>query len=146
MRQVVRALLRNDEWKYLLVMHHKSDTWTLPGGHVDKGEAIHKALKREIKEEFNIKMRFLWDKDDFDTEHIKSMALPIAMYKIYYHSTQFGNVKKCEYIFHAETKSTESLKTQDDEIKKYQWCSPEDILKIENIYPQIPKLLHKVIS
>jgi ADP-ribose pyrophosphatase YjhB (NUDIX family) len=42
-----------------LVQHHKSDIWTLPGGHVDEGETLHQAMKREIKEEFNIKMKFL---------------------------------------------------------------------------------------
>jgi len=36
MRQVARALLRNSDGKYLMVMHHKSDTWTTPGGHIDE--------------------------------------------------------------------------------------------------------------
>jgi ADP-ribose pyrophosphatase YjhB (NUDIX family) len=45
-------------------MHHKSDTWTTPGGHIDKGEPIHKALRREIREEFNMKIKFLGETHD----------------------------------------------------------------------------------
>jgi len=78
MRQVARALLRNDEGKYLLVMHHKSDTWTTPGGHIDEWEPIHKALKREVLEEFNMKVKFLWDKNNLGLEYIKEYPLPIG--------------------------------------------------------------------
>jgi len=40
-------------------MHHKSETWTLPGGHIEKGETLHQAIKREIREECNVKIKFL---------------------------------------------------------------------------------------
>jgi len=148
MRQVVRALLKNNEGKYLLVMHHKSDTWTTPGGHIEKWEALHSALKREIKEEFNLKIKFLGDRDDFDLEYIKEYPLPIANYKIFYNSKKFGEVKKWEYIFHAQVKewSLEKFKIQEEEIKKYAWFTPEEIMNLENIFPQIPLLLKKVIT
>ncbi len=145
MRQIVRALLRNSEGKYLLVQHHKSDTWTTPGGHIESWEALHKALKREIKEEFNTSIRFLWEKDDFDLEYIKEFPTPLANYRIHYHSVKFGKVKKWEYIFHCEVKDAESFKIQEKEIKAYHWFTPEEILELENIFPQIPKLLQKVM-
>lgn len=47
--------LEND--KVLLVkrtIYPFSGFWTLPGGHVDYGEAVEKAIKREIKEELGI--------------------------------------------------------------------------------------------
>ena len=65
MRQVARALVRNMEGKYLLVMHPKSETWTIPGGHIEKQETIQKAVKRELKEEFNIKIKLLGERDSF---------------------------------------------------------------------------------
>lgn len=34
-----------------------SGYWTLPGGHVDYGETLEKAIKREIKEELGIKVK-----------------------------------------------------------------------------------------
>lgn len=145
MRQVVRTLLRNNEGKYLLVQHHKSDTWTTPGGHIEEWEPIHKALKREIKEEFNIKVRFLWEKDNFWLEHIKEFPSPIASYRIHYHSVKFWKVKKWEYIFHCEVKDAESFKIQEDEIKEYKWFTPEEIFKLENIFPQVPLLLKRIV-
>ncbi len=148
MRQVVRALLKNEEWKYLLVQHHKSDIWTLPGWHIDEWETLHQAIKREIKEEFNLKMMFLGEKDSFGLENIKSQALPIAMYKIYYNSKKFGEVKKCEYIFHSEVKeeSMPKFKIQEKEIKDYWWFEVWEIMKMESIFPQIPKLFAKLTA
>lgn len=145
MRQVARALIKNSEWKYLLVQHHKSDTWTTPWGHIDPEEPLHKALKREIREEFNMKVRFLWDKDDFWLEYIKEYPVPIGNYKIYYKSKKFGKVKKWEYIFHCEVKDAESFEVREKEIKKYHWFNPEEIFELENIFPQIPLLLKKVL-
>lgn len=146
MRQVARALLRNEEWKYLLVMHHKSDIWTTPGGHIDQWEPIHKALKREIKEEFNLECRFLWEKNNLWLEYIKEYPVPIANYKIYYTSKKFWKVKKWEFIFHCEIKQweIEHLKIQEKEIKDYKWFTSEEIFSLENIFPQIPLLLKKV--
>jgi len=144
MRQVARALLRNNEGKYLLVMHHKSDTWTTPGGHIEPKEPIHKAVKREIKEEFNLKIRFLWETTDFGLEYIKEYPTPIANYKIYYDSKKFWKVKKWEFFFHCEAKNQEDLIPQEKEIHDYKWCTPEEIFTLENIFPQIPKLLRKV--
>ena len=148
MKQVVRGLLGNNEGKYLLVQHKKSDIWTTPGGHIDKWESIHKALKREIKEEFNMKIKFLGEKNDFGLEYIKEYPLPIANYKIYYQSKKFGKVKKWEYIFHCEVKpwELEHFKVQEEEIKQHKWFTIEEIMNLENVYPQIPMLFQKINS
>lgn len=146
MRQVARALVRNSEGKYLIVMHPKSENWTIPGGHIDEGETIQKAVKRELKEEFNIKIKLLGERDDFGIEHIKEVALPVANYKIYYDSKKFGKVKKQEYIFHAEVANLESMKVCKKEIKDHKWVTPEELYEIENIFPQIPLLLKKITS
>ena len=146
MKQVVRALLKNDEWKYLLVMHHKSETWTLPGGHIEKGETLHQAIKREIREECNVKIKFLWEKTEIDIEHIHEQVLPVAMYKIKYTSKKLGKTKKCEYIFHAQVRNMQDFHSQEKEIKDYKWSTPEEIFTLENIFPQFPILLKKIIS
>jgi 8-oxo-dGTP pyrophosphatase MutT (NUDIX family) len=128
-------------------MHHKADNWTTPGWHIDEWEPIHKALKREIREEFNMKIRFLWETHDLWLDYITEVPAPVANYKIHYKSKKFGKVKKWEFIFHAEIKpgETEHLKVQEEEIKKYHWFSPEEIYELENIFPQIPLLLKKVV-
>ena len=144
MRQVVRVFLKNNEGKYLLVQHHKSDIWTLPWWHIDAWETLHKALKREIKEEFNLKIRFLWEKNIFWIDHIKEQVLPIAMYTIHYDSKKFWKVKKYEYIFHGEIKDISTLKIQEKEIKDITWLNLEEFSQIDNIFPQIQIMAAKL--
>lgn len=46
----------NPETKQIFIIHHKkSGKWLSPGGHVDKGETLLQALKREVYEELGIK-------------------------------------------------------------------------------------------
>lgn len=145
MRQVVRALLRNDEGKYLLVIHQGADTWTTPGWHIDPEEPIHKAMKREIKEEFKMKISFLWNTHNLWIEHIEEIPTPIANYKIHYKSKKFWKVKKWEFIFHCEVKDDSKFTVQEEEIAQYKWFTVEEIMELENIFPQIPALLKIII-
>lgn len=144
MKQVVRTLLKNAENKILLVQHHKSDTWTLPGGHIEKWESLYQALKREIREEFGIKIKILWVRDDFGMEHIKNLPLPLAIYRINYESRKWGPQKKMEYIFLSELKDDSEFTVDVKEIKEYSWFTAEEIGKLENVFEQIPILLKKI--
>ena len=48
----VGALIFNSEGKVFLVKSHKwKDMYVCPGGHIELGETMEQALKREIKEE-----------------------------------------------------------------------------------------------
>lgn len=48
----VGGLIVNEEGKILLVKSHKwFDSYTLPGGHIEVGETMVEAVKREVKEE-----------------------------------------------------------------------------------------------
>ena len=53
----VSAIIIEDS-KIVLVAHKKNNDiyWLPPGGGVLFGESLHKALKRELKEELNIKV------------------------------------------------------------------------------------------
>jgi ADP-ribose pyrophosphatase YjhB (NUDIX family) len=52
----VRAIIRNDEGRVLLVRHTYVPGWYLPGGAVDAHESVGEALAREIMEEANIRI------------------------------------------------------------------------------------------
>ena len=84
MKKIVRTFLQNDEWKFLLVRHKWKDYWSLPGWHLKSKESIYKGLKREIKEELNLEIEFLWEKLWLELEHITEFPQPICTYKIIY--------------------------------------------------------------
>ncbi|MBM7563885.1 NUDIX hydrolase [Paenibacillus sacheonensis] len=51
----VAALLTNESGEVLLLRtHRRSDTWEMPGGNVERGEPLDKAIKREFLEETGI--------------------------------------------------------------------------------------------
>ena len=60
----VGALIFNRDGKLFLMKSHKwRNNYVLPGGHIELGEKIEDALKREIKEETNLSIydiKFLW--------------------------------------------------------------------------------------
>ncbi|QHE52679.1 NUDIX hydrolase [Pontibacillus sp. HMF3514] len=56
----VSAYITNGEGDALLVKtHNRSDTWESPGGQVEEGEALDKAVYREVFEETGVKINVL---------------------------------------------------------------------------------------
>lgn len=54
----VSALVRDNNGAVLLVRTHaRQDTWELPGGHVEEGEALDVAIRREFLEETGLVIR-----------------------------------------------------------------------------------------
>jgi len=143
MRQIVRAFIKNNEKKYLLVKHIWKDMWTLPWWHLEDKEDIFSCIKREIKEELNLEIKLVWKKLKFESEKIiKSYPEPICSYKIEFESKKYGLQNKIEYIFLAKIKSDLiDLKADTKEIAEYDFFSLKEILKLENIYPQIQEIV-----
>jgi 8-oxo-dGTP diphosphatase len=95
----VSAFITNDKGEVLLVKTHlRSDTWEAPGGQVEVGEPLDKAVRREILEETGIVIR------------------PTGITGVYYNVTKHI----LSVIFKAEYVSGE-LNIQPEEIKEAQF-------------------------
>jgi 8-oxo-dGTP pyrophosphatase MutT (NUDIX family) len=56
---IVQALIRKNTGEYLVIKRAKEvekGAWEFPGGRVDPGETVEKALEREVMEETNLKV------------------------------------------------------------------------------------------
>lgn len=90
---IVRAVIE-DKGKILLCRNKKKNYYYLPGGHLEFGEKIDKALAREIKEELNLKVEksffigmvdniFIKDKKDKNVHHEINLIFKTKVNKIH---------------------------------------------------------------
>ena len=52
----VRAIVRSNDDKFLLVRHTYTKGWHFPGGGVEKGQTTEQALRNELQQETNLKI------------------------------------------------------------------------------------------
>lgn len=136
MHQIVRCFLKNSEWKYLLVKHKDKNHWVLPGWHIEKWEDIYKAIKREIMEELWIKIKIIWRKKWLELDWLKELHQPLITYKIEYTTKKGKDEKRLEYIFLAEIKESEIIRTQIEEIDEYKFFTKKEIIELPETYKQ----------
>lgn len=125
----VGALIFNPKGKIFLMKSHKwRNKYVIPGGHIELGEKMEDALRREIKEETGL--------DIFDIEFI------------YFTEFIFDRAfwKKRHFIFFdfaAKTKSTKV--TLDSEGQEYIWVSSQKVLKLP-IEPYTRKVIKEYLK
>ncbi|WFD10208.1 NUDIX domain-containing protein [Tepidibacter hydrothermalis] len=109
----VGAIIFNPEGKILLCKSHKwNNQYVIPGGHIELGEKMEDALRREILEETGL---HIYD--------IKLISLKESVYSNKFHS-------KKHFIFIDYTCKTDSTNVQlNDEADGYEWV---DLQEIEN--------------
>lgn len=134
MRSVVRAFVFNSEGEILMTRHKAGSQWVLPGGHVDDGEALHDAMRREMIEEFGINAEF-FDIDESEKLSHKGKLLPmnplpITSYDLSYKNSEGKDKSRSEYIFLMETNDV-IKHIQAEEIAEYAWMDPEKILSMK---------------
>lgn len=144
MHHTVRCFLFNESGKFILVKHKDKNRWVLPGGHIEEDENIVKALKREVKEELWVKIKIVGHTLDLKIESLKEYPTPICIYKIEYKKKSGKVEKRFEYIFLAQIKKEEIIKTPIDEISDYKFFSVDDIQKLDNTYTQIKQIAEKI--
>lgn len=110
----VGGLIFNEEGKIFLMKSHKwKDKYIVPGGHVELGETMEEALKREIKEETNL------DINDFKFLCVMESVFGDEFYK------------KKHFIWITFSCKTNSKNVVlNDEGQDHVWIYPEEALKL----------------
>lgn len=106
----VGALILNSEGKLLLVKSHKwNDQFVIPGGHVEVGEKIEDAVKREVKEETGLEV--------YDIKFV-----------VFYECIGDKNFYKEKHfiMFDYSCRTDSSVVTLNDEGQEYRWVAPSD--------------------
>jgi nucleoside triphosphatase len=108
------ALIFNKDGKIFLMKSHKwQNRYVVPGGHIELGETMEQALRREIMEETGMEI--------YDIRFINVQE----------HVYAEGFWKKKHFIFidfACKTDSTEV--TLNSEAQEYVWVQPKDALKL----------------
>ncbi len=112
----VGALVVNGEGKLLLAKSHK---WfgklTLPGGHIEVGETMRDAVRREVKEEVGL-----------DVDVVQLLLVQEAIFTPEFY-------KRKHFIFFdflCRTKD-EQVRPDRDEIQDYVWAFPGEALNMD---------------
>jgi nucleoside triphosphatase len=110
----VGALIFNPEGKLFLMRSHKwRDKYVIPGGHIELGESMEQALRREIKEETGL------DIDDVEFIGFQEFILDDAFWK------------KRHFIFFDYVCTTQSVQvTLNDEAQEYVWVPLAEALAL----------------
>ncbi len=115
---VVAALIVNKDKKILLIKSHKwGDIYLLPGGHVELGETILEAARREGEEETGLKLKPLYCVNT--GELINDPAFYRKAHLVYFHIV-------CEAL-------TEEVKLDNKELQEFFWKSPEEAIKLASL-------------
>jgi len=110
----VGAMIFNREGKIFLMRSHKwRGKWVLPGGHIELGERMEDALRREVKEETNLDIR------DID----------FICFQEFIYDERFW--KPRHFIFFDYACKTDSTDVQlNDEAQEYAWVTLDEALKM----------------
>jgi len=114
---VCSAIIENNDGKILIVKQPKwHNKWTFPGGHIEPGEKIENAIRREVKEEIGLdKIKYLGIISS--GELINSLDFKRPAHFIY---------------FDAWCKTDDiNVKLDNKEISEYVWIEPIEALKYE---------------
>jgi len=105
----VGALVVNRDGKILLAKSHKwFDKYTLPGGHIELGETMEEALKREVKEEVGL-----------DVEVVEFLTMQEAIY-----AKEFYKKKHFIFFDFLCRAGDQQVKLDHDEVQDYTWEYP----------------------
>lgn len=111
----IGALIFHPDGKLFLMRSHKwQDTYVIPGGHIEFGETMKNAVRREVKEETNL------DVYDIQFNMLQDVINPELFWKRDKHYIFFD--------FVCRTDSTDVILNH--EAQSYDWFAPKEALKL----------------
>ena len=112
----VGGLVVNREGKVLLVTSHKwFDRFTIPGGHIELGETMEDAVKREVREDVGLEVRVT--------------RLLLTQEAIF--TPEFWKRKHFIFFDFLCQSRIERLKIDHREIQGHSWVRPREALKMK---------------
>ena len=125
----VGALIFNQDDEILLIQGKKfHDTYVIPGGHIEVGETIEEALRREIKEETGLEI------DD-----IQLLSLQESIFNPHYH-------EKRHFLYLDFTCRTDSVHVVlNEESQAYVWVAVPDAFTLP-LHPYTRALLQEYMK
>ncbi len=112
---IVGGFIRNKKGELLFVNSHKwKGMWTVPGGHVESGERLVDALRREIAEEVGIKVKVT-----------RLLDIQEAIYPKHFH-------RKAHFLFfnYLCEDAGQNVKIDKYEIHGYKWATLQKAKKM----------------
>lgn len=112
---VVGAFIRNSKREVLLVRSYKwkNDLWVVPGGHIEYGESMEHALKREVLEETGV-----------EVDGFRLITVYDGLFPPEFHEKRHFLFFQCECTL----KKGQTVSLDNKELKEYKWFSlPEAI-------------------
>ncbi len=111
----VGAVILNPRGEMLLVKSHKwGDRYTIAGGHVEVGETLEEALRREIKEEVGLQVR-----------DVKFLMTQEAIF-----STEFWERRHFVFFDFVCRCVGGKVEVDGEEIQSSEWVEPRKALKL----------------
>ena len=111
----IGALLYKKDKILLLKSHKWNDKYILPCGHIEFGESATDAVKREVKEETNLKV------EDIEFLHIEELI----------NSNEFQDTKRHFVCLQFSCRAKSREVTLNDEAQEFIWTTPQDALKLD---------------
>lgn len=131
-----------DEYKVLLHKHKKLNIRIAIGGHIEKDENPIEALKREVQEETNLKIKILNTKKLIKTKGINEIFPPVALVEedVPAHKNEPFHIHM-DLIYFTFCKNPNSLKMKEE----YSWFSKND-LKKANLKKEVLKFATEALD